>query len=40
MVAEAITHPLSDYYASAEYRTHLAVVMAKQALTAAAGQMQ
>ena len=31
-VAEAITDPLSDVYASGEYRMHLATVMAKRAL--------
>ena len=35
-VAEAITHPMSDAYASAEYRAHLATVMAKRALRMAA----
>jgi len=35
-VVEAITDPLSDYYASAEYRAHLATVLAKRALTSAA----
>ncbi len=34
-VAEAITNPLSDTYASGEYRTHLATVLARRALTAA-----
>jgi carbon-monoxide dehydrogenase medium subunit len=34
-VAEAITNPLSDVYASGEYRTHLATVLARRALTAA-----
>jgi aerobic carbon-monoxide dehydrogenase medium subunit len=38
-VADAITHPLGDYYASTEFRTHLATVMAKQALTEAAGKL-
>jgi carbon-monoxide dehydrogenase medium subunit len=37
-VADAISEPLSDYYASGEYRTHLATVLAKRALTAAAGR--
>jgi len=37
-VADAITDPLSDYYASGEYRQHLATVLAKRALTAAAGR--
>jgi carbon-monoxide dehydrogenase medium subunit len=31
-VAEAIVNPLSDNYASGEYRTHLATVLAKRAL--------
>jgi carbon-monoxide dehydrogenase medium subunit len=35
-VAEALTHPMSDAYASADYRAHLATVMAKRALTMAA----
>lgn len=35
-VAEALPHPLGDHYASAEYRVHLATVLAKRALTAAA----
>lgn len=35
-VAEAIDNPLGDIYASGEYRTHLAKVMAKRALTQAA----
>ncbi len=34
-VAEAITMPMSDLYASGEYRAHLATVLAKRALTAA-----
>jgi aerobic carbon-monoxide dehydrogenase medium subunit len=34
-VAEAIKKPLSDSYASGEFRTHLATVMAKRALTQA-----
>ncbi len=37
--AAAIVNPLSDYYASAEFRTHLATVMVKQALTEAAGKL-
>jgi len=37
-VADAISDPLSDYYASGEYRTHLATVLAKRALTAAASR--
>lgn len=35
-VAGAIEDPLSDHYASGEFRVHLATVMAKRALTAAA----
>jgi aerobic carbon-monoxide dehydrogenase medium subunit len=34
--SEAISDPLSDYYASGEYRRHLATVLAKRALTSAA----
>lgn len=34
-VAEAITEPLSDLYASGEYRRHLATVLAKRALVTA-----
>jgi carbon-monoxide dehydrogenase medium subunit len=34
-VTEAITNPLSDTYASGEYRTHLATALARRALTAA-----
>jgi carbon-monoxide dehydrogenase medium subunit len=37
-VKEAITSPLSDTYASGEYRTHLATVLARRALAAAAGR--
>jgi len=37
-VAGAISDPLSDYYASGEYRTHLATVLAKRALTSAASR--
>jgi carbon-monoxide dehydrogenase medium subunit len=37
-VTGAITDPLSDYYASGEYRTHLAAVLAKRALTSAAAR--
>ena len=37
-VAEALADPLSDNYASGEYRHHLATVLAKRALLAAAGQ--
>ncbi len=35
-VAEAVEDPLSDLYASGEYRTHLATVLAKRALMKAA----
>ncbi|HEY6930868.1 MAG TPA: xanthine dehydrogenase family protein subunit M [Thermoanaerobaculia bacterium] len=34
-VAEAIVDPMGDLYASGEYRTHLATVLAKRALTTA-----
>jgi carbon-monoxide dehydrogenase medium subunit len=34
--AESITDPLSDHYASGEYRRHLATVLAKRAITKAA----
>jgi carbon-monoxide dehydrogenase medium subunit len=37
-VPEAITDPLGDAYASAEFRRHLASVLAKRALAAAAGR--
>ncbi len=37
-VADAVVDPLSDYYASGEYRQHLATVLAKRALTSAAGR--
>ncbi len=37
-VVEALPDPLGDNYASGEYRHHLATVLAKRALTAAAGQ--
>ena len=37
-VAGAIGAPLSDTYASGEYRAHLATVMSKRALTQAAAQ--
>jgi carbon-monoxide dehydrogenase medium subunit len=40
MVAEALTDQLSDVYASGEYRTHLATVMARRALTLAAQRAQ
>ena len=39
-VAKAITDPLSDIYASGEYRTHLATVLAKRALLTAAARAQ
>jgi carbon-monoxide dehydrogenase medium subunit len=35
-VADAITNPMSDHYATGEYRTHLATVLAKRALARAA----
>jgi len=38
LVAQAISNPLSDHYASSEYRTHLAGVLAKRALTTAASR--
>lgn len=38
-VAEAITEPLSDLYASAEYRTHLAIVLAERALAQAVARV-
>ncbi len=34
--ADGLADPLSDYYASADYRRHLATVLAKRALTSAA----
>ena len=37
-VVKAIKEPLSDSYASAEFRTHLATVMTKRALTQAAAK--
>jgi aerobic carbon-monoxide dehydrogenase medium subunit len=37
-VAEAIKDPLGDLYASKEFRTHLATVLAKRALTQAAAR--
>jgi carbon-monoxide dehydrogenase medium subunit len=37
-VKEAINDPLSDPYASGEYRTHLATVLARRALAAASGR--
>jgi carbon-monoxide dehydrogenase medium subunit len=37
-VAEAIKKPLSDSYASGEFRTHLATVMTRRALTQAAAK--
>lgn len=36
LVAEALANPIGDMYASAEYRLHLAGVLAKRALTLAA----
>lgn len=38
LVAQALSQPLSDHYASAEYRMHLAGVLAKRALTTAASR--
>jgi carbon-monoxide dehydrogenase medium subunit len=38
LVAEAIQDPLGDLYASGEYRTHLATVMARRALQEAAAR--
>jgi carbon-monoxide dehydrogenase medium subunit len=37
-VAEAIKDPLGDHYASGEFRTHLATVLARRALAQAAAQ--
>lgn len=37
-VSEALDDPLSDSYASGEFRVHLATVMTKRALTAVAGK--
>jgi carbon-monoxide dehydrogenase medium subunit/2-furoyl-CoA dehydrogenase FAD binding subunit len=37
-VASAVADPLSDTYASGEYRVHLATVLAKRALTQAVAQ--
>ncbi|MEK7784424.1 MAG: FAD binding domain-containing protein, partial [Chloroflexota bacterium] len=37
-VAAALGNPMSDTYASGEYRVHLATVLAKRALMTAAGQ--
>ena len=34
-VADAVTAPMSDLYASGEYRAHLAVVLAERALAQA-----
>jgi aerobic carbon-monoxide dehydrogenase medium subunit len=39
-VADAIKDPLSDYYASGEFRTHLATVMARRALAGAVARAQ
>jgi carbon-monoxide dehydrogenase medium subunit len=39
-VAEAIKDPLSDYYASGEFRTHLATVLARRALAEAVARAQ
>ncbi len=38
LVAQALTNPLSDTYASSEYRIHLATVLAKRALLMAAAR--
>lgn len=38
LVAQALSQPLSDHYASGEYRTHLAGVLAKRALAQAASR--
>jgi aerobic carbon-monoxide dehydrogenase medium subunit len=38
LAAQAITMPMSDTYASADYRTHLASVLTKRALMAARGR--
>lgn len=38
LVGEAIVDPLGDLYASGEYRTHLATVLARRALTEAAAR--
>ena len=38
-VADAITDPLSDYYASGEYRRHLATVLARRAVTSAVSRL-
>jgi len=37
-VAEALSNPISDYYASGEYRTHLANVLARRAIARAASR--
>jgi carbon-monoxide dehydrogenase medium subunit len=39
-VAEALPDPLSDNYASGDYRVHLATVLAKRALTQALARAQ
>jgi carbon-monoxide dehydrogenase medium subunit len=39
-VTQAIANPLSDIYASSEYRAHLATVLAKRALLSAAARAQ
>jgi carbon-monoxide dehydrogenase medium subunit len=36
LAVEAVTNPLSDYYASGDYRRHLATVLAKRAIRKAA----
>jgi carbon-monoxide dehydrogenase medium subunit len=40
LAAQAITNPMSDLYASSEYRLHLASVLAKRALMKAAARAQ
>ena len=40
LVVQAITNPMSDVYASSEYRAHLATVLAKRALMTAVARAQ